>query len=164
MVEDKVGFMETVVNVAPPYEKVNILVVGNNPIELSRVFDSLHKIKNKQVITEIAFDLKSIFERLVRFKPEYILIDDNIGRAELKNAVRALLNDRKTKDIPITVLKNSNYQEAISTGVLNFILKENLNGDALYNALKNSLKFRKTQLYLYSAYKRRKGQLMRLVS
>ncbi len=144
-------------------EKVNILVVGNNPIELSHVFDSLQKMKDIDIITEIAFDLKSIFERLVRFKPQYILIDDNIGKIELKNAVRALLNDRKTKDIPITVLKNSNYQEAISTGVLNFILKENLSGDALYTALKNSLKFRKTQLYLYSAYKRRKGQLLRLV-
>jgi chemotaxis response regulator CheB len=153
--------MET--EIKSPLEKVNILVVGNNPIELSRVFDSLNRITGKKIMTEIAFDLKSIFERLVKFRPEYILIDDNIGKVELKNAVRALLKDRKTKDIPITVLKNSNYHEAISTGVLNFILKENINGDSLYTALRNSSKFRKTQLYLYSSYKKRKGQLLRLM-
>ena len=155
--------MQIETKIVSSFEKVNVLVVGNNPIELGRVFDSLQKMKDKDVITEIAFDLKSIFERLLIFKPQYILIDDNIGKIELKNAVRALLNHRKTKDIPITVLKNSNYHEAISTGVLNFILKENLNSDALYNALKNSLKFRKTQLFLYSAYKKRKGQLLRFV-
>jgi len=153
--------MQIETKIVSSFEKVNVLVVGNNPIELGRVFDSLQKMKDKAVLTEIAFDLKSIFERLLIFKPQYILIDDNIGKLELKNAVKALLNHRKTKDIPITVLKNSNYHEAISTGVLNFILKENLNSDALYNALKNSLKFRKTQLFLHSAYKKRKGQLLR---
>lgn len=154
--------MEAKIESSIALEKVNILVVGNNPIELSRVFDKLDKIAGKKFITEIAFDLKSVLERLIHFHPEYILIDDNIGKPELKQAVNVLLKSRKTKDIPITILKNSNYDEAISTGVLNFILKENLSGDSLYTALRNSSKFKKTQLYLYSAYKRRKGQLLRL--
>jgi hypothetical protein len=142
----------------------NVLVVGNNPIELSKVFENLKTIPGHTIITEIAFDLKSIYERLLRFQPQYIVIDDNIGKAELKTAVNALLNSRKTKHIPITVLKSSNYHEAVSFGVLNFILKENLSGDSLYKALENSLKFRKTELYLYQAYKKRKGQLLRLIT
>lgn len=148
---------------SPLLEKFNVLVVGNNPIELSHVFDNLNKIEGKKVITEIAFDLKSIVERLIKFQPQYILIDDNIGRPALKSMVTALLKGRKTKDVPITVLKNSNYHEAISTGVLNYVLKENLSGDSLYTALNNSLKFKKTQLYLLDAYKKRKGQLLRLI-
>jgi len=145
-------------------ENFNVLVVGNNPIELSRVFDNLNKIEGKNVITEIAFDLKSIVERLIKFQPQYILIDDNIGRTALKSMVTALVKGRKTKDIPITVLKNSNYHEAISTGVLNYVLKENLSGDSLYTALNNSLKFKKTQLFLLDAYRKRKGQLLRLIT
>lgn len=141
----------------------NILVVGNNPIELSKVFDNLKSIHGHKIMTEIAFDLKSIYERLIKFRPQYIVIDDNIGRSELKSTISALLSSRKTRHIPITILKNSNYEEAASTGVLNYILKENLSGDALYVALKNSLKFRKTELYLYDAYKKRKGQLLRLI-
>lgn len=154
--------METEVKL-PVAEKLKVLVVGNNPIELGRVFDSLHKIRDTRIITEIAFDLKSIVERLIRFSPHYILIDDNIGKMELKNAVKTLLNERKTKNIPITILKSSNYHEAINTGVMNYVLKESLTGESLHTALKNSLKFKKTQLYLLNAYKKRKGQLKRLL-
>lgn len=156
--------IETEVKPATPLKQENVLVVGNNPIELSRVFDNLKTLQGHTIITEIAFDLKSIYERLIRFSPQYIVIDDNIGRSELKSTVKALLTSRKTKHIPITVLKTSNYEESISVGVLNFILKENLSGDSLYTALQNSLKFRKTELYLYQAYKKRKGQLLRLIS
>lgn len=153
--------METEVHTGAT-EKLKVLVVGNNPIELGRVFDSLDKMRSRRVMTEIAFDLKSAQERLETFQPDYILIDDNIGKEELKQAVAFLLHDRKTKKIPISVLKNSNYAEAINTGVMNYILKGNLSGESLYTELKNSLRFRKTQLYLYRAYKKRKGQLMRL--
>jgi hypothetical protein len=100
---------------------------------------------------------------LGRFTPHFILIDDNIGKSALRLSVQALLRYRKTKNVPITVLKNSNYHEAINSGVLNYILKENLTGESLYVALKNSIRFRQTQLFLHKAYRRRKGQLLRLI-
>jgi CheY-like chemotaxis protein len=144
-------------------EQMNVLVVGNNPTELGHVFESLSSIPGKLVTTEIAFDLRSIFERLSKFKPAFILIDDNIGSSELKTSVGALLNRRKTKSIPIIILKNSNYHEAINTGVLNYVLKKGLTAESLYRALKNSLKFMITQRYLYQSYKERTGQLRRFL-
>src|SRR5258706_16030366 len=145
-------------------EELKVLLVGNNPTDLGRVFDSLNGIPGKRIMTEIAFDLKTIVDRLTRFTPNFIVIDDNIGKVELRNSVQALLHHRKTKQIPITVLKNSNYQEAITSGVLNYILKEHLTGESLYRALKNSMKSRQTHPYLYVAYKKRKGKLKRLLS
>jgi PleD family two-component response regulator len=142
-------------------EVLKLLVVGNNPIELSRVLDQIKKIDREKVV-EIAFDFQSILDRLHNFKPDFILIDDNIGRAELRHVVDSLLSERRTRNIPITVLKNSNYREAISSGVMDFILKENLSGESIYRAFRNSLKVKKTQLYLYNSYKKRKGQLMRI--
>lgn len=140
---------------------LKLLVVGNNPIELSRVLEQIEKI-DRQKDVKIAFDFHSIIDRLSNFKPDFILIDDNIGRSELRHVVDSLLSERRTKNIPITVLKNSNYHEAISTGVMDYVLKENLSGDKIYRALRNSLKIKKTQLYLYNSYKKRKGQLMRM--
>ncbi|HZY78842.1 MAG TPA: hypothetical protein VFE50_04920 [Cyclobacteriaceae bacterium] len=140
---------------------LKLLVVGNNPIELSKVLDQIEKIEQKKDV-RIAFDFQSITDRLSHFKPDFILIDDNIGKAELRHVVDELLSDRHTKNIPITVLKNSNYREAISTGVMDYILKENLSGDKIYRAMLNSFKVRKTQLYLYNSYKKRKGQLLRM--
>jgi CheY-like chemotaxis protein len=144
-------------------EELNVLVVGNNPIELTRTFESLKKIREHKVITEIAFDLRSIVDRLAHFRPNYIVLDDNLGQLQLKAAVGVLLRNRKTKNIPITILKNSNYHEAMNTGVMNYVLKDSLTGESLYTALKNSLKFKKTQLFLQQAYKRRKGQLLRVL-
>ncbi len=139
--------------------KVNLLLVGNNPIELSSILGKIENIRGKKIITEIAFDLKSLFERLMDFKPDYILIDDNIGKSELTEAISALGHNRRTKDIPVTVLKNSNYQESQGSGVLDYLLKQNISTESLFNTLKNTLKLRRTQLFLYKAYNLRKRQL-----
>ncbi|MBX2941028.1 MAG: hypothetical protein KF860_01670 [Cyclobacteriaceae bacterium] len=146
------------------FQDLNVLLVGNNPIELGKVFDNLRSVGGSRILTEIAFDIRTIFERLVNFHPHYILIDDNIGKVALKNAVKMLGKDRKTKNVPIAILKNSNYEEVFSVGVMDYILKENINGQSLYIALTNSLKFRRTQIYLYKALKKRKQQLKRLAN
>jgi CheY-like chemotaxis protein len=154
--------METNVEIPQTTKPLNVLLIGNNPIDMSRTLEKINQIRGRKIITEIAFDLKSIVERLVRFNPNFILIDDNIGRSELAETVNTLSHNRKTRDIPITIIKNSNYQESsLSNGIMDYILKQNFSAESLYNALRNSLKFRRTQLYLYKVYQKRKGQLKR---
>ena len=157
--------METLIQKQSIKEPLNVLLVGNNPIEMGRVLENLQQIRGQRIITEIAFDVKSILERLMRFHPNFILIDDNIGKSEMVETVNTLSHNRKTKDVPITVLKNSNYHESVGGGssVLDYLLKQNLSSDALYNMLKNSLKVRRTQVYLYHAYKKRKHQLLKIL-
>jgi len=156
--------METNIEKGRSLEPLHVLLIGNNPIEMGGVLEKLNKVRGRKIITEIAFDLKSILERLIRFKPNFILIDDNIGRSVLMETINTLSNNRNTKDIPITVLKNSNYQESlVSSSVLDFLLKQNLSPEDLYNTVKNSLKLRRTQNYLYQAYKKRKVQLLKVM-
>ena len=155
--------METNVEIPRTVEPLNVLLIGNNPIDMSRTLEKINQIKGRKIITEIAFDIRSIAERLLSFSPNFILIDDNIGRAEMRLAVETLNKTRKTKDIPITVIKNSNYQEsALTSRVLDYILKQNFSTDSLYVAIRNSLRLKKAQAFLYSAYKKRKGQFARL--
>jgi DNA-binding NarL/FixJ family response regulator len=155
--------METNVDFAKVSEPLNVLLIGNNPIDLSKTLEKIHQLRGRKIITEIAFDLRSIVERLINFTPNFILIDDNIGPKELAQAVTTLTRSRKTKNIPITVLKNSNYMESSpSSGILDYMLKQNFSPESLYTAIRNSLKFRRTQLFLYKAYRGRKGQLRRL--
>ena len=157
--------METKAEMGKNSEPLQVLLIGNNPIDMSRILEKLNQSRGTKIITEIAFDLRSILQQLIRFKPHYILIDDNIGKRELTQTVNALTQSRKTKHIPITVLKNSNYVEAYgSNGILDYILKANLSAESLYSALRNSLKFRRTQAYLYNAYKKRGGTFRRLLS
>lgn len=154
--------METKVQLAKTSEPLHVLLIGNNPIDLTRTLEKIQQMHGRRIITEIAFDLRSILERLMKFNPNYILIDDNIGKSQLTQTIHTLSKSRKTKDVPITVLKNSNYRESATTGILDFVLKQNFTAESFYNILRNSLKFRRTQLYLYKAYKKRKTMLGKL--
>lgn len=143
---------------------LNVLVMGNNPIELTKVFDKLRQFTGKRVVTEIAFDLKSCKERLIRFKPNFIFIDDNLGRQNLSQMVRFFSARNNTKDVPITILKNSNYKESFSGRVMNYLLKENLSVDVLQATISNSFSAWRAQMALLNAYQKRKGQLKRLLA
>ena len=144
-------------------DSLNVLLIGNNPMEMGIVLEKLNQVRTQKIVTEIAFDLKSILERLIKFSPNFIFIDDNIGRRELEQTVKELASNRKTKNIPITVLKSSNYQEAFGAStILDYLLKQNLSADALYNTVRNSLRFRRTQLYLYKVYQKRKTELLKV--
>lgn len=144
--------------------QLNLLVVGNNPLELSSILEKIKRLPGSIINLETAFDAKSIVERLIKFKPNFILIDDNIGVAELAVTVQTLAHNRKTKNVPITVLKNSNYHESNSSqGILDYILKTTLTAEGLYASIKNSIKVRRTQLYLHKAYNKRKRMLLSFV-
>lgn len=152
-------------NVQQSTDSMNILLIGNNPIEMSALLKTISKVPGRKIMTEIAFDVKSCWARMINFHPNFILIDDNIGRKELGYTVDSLANNLKTRDIPITVLKNSNYEEAIvSADILDYLLKKDLTADSLYNAIKNTLKFRRTRQYLLDVYNKRKDLLLKLVN
>lgn len=156
--------METPLQTSPA-DPVNILLIGNNPIEMSTLLATISKVPGRKIITEIAFDVKSCWARLINFQPNFILIDDNIGKQELGFTVDSLANNEKTREIPITVLKNSNYEQTIvSADILDYLLKKDLTADSLYNAIKNTLKFRRTRQYLLDAYNKRKDLLLKLVN
>ena len=125
-------------------EPLNVLLIGNNPIELGSVMDKIKQLRGRIITTEIAFDTKSLMERLIRFKPNFILIDDNIGQPEFSQAIAVLSRNRKTRDLPTTVLKNSNFMETVgSNGFIDYLLKKDLSVEALYSAIKNT----KNRLY-----------------
>ena len=144
-------------------EEMNVLMIGNNPLELAKVFNYLKNLPGKRVITEIAFDLKGGLQRLSKFSPNFIILDDNLGRRELTHAVGSLSHFKKTKNIPVMVLKNSNYHEVFGGVAMNYILKENLSEKSLYAAFSSSLVSARAQLFLKNVYRKRKGQLMRLL-
>jgi hypothetical protein len=145
-------------------QEMHVLVMGNNPIELTKIFDQFKKLSGSKVITEIAFDLTTCKERLSKFDPNYIFIDDNLGKQTLAQLVRFFSMRKKTKYIPITILKNSNYQESFSGRVMNYLLKENLTGEALYSAVRTTLMSLRAQSALLNAYQKRKGQLKHLLA
>lgn len=155
--------MAVVVNDSSKSQQFNILLIGNNPIELSSVYDRLLQLKDKKFIAEIAFDLKTAIKSKLKVKPSFILIDDNIGHAQVKKMVETFALNKNTRDVPITVLKNNNTGYS-TEGVQEYILKNNSNGESLARALLNSLRFKRTQRMIYKTYYRGKRKLGKAIS
>ena len=140
-----------------PLKSLNVLLIGNNPIELSAILSKLNQISGTKVITEIAFDLRSVAERLMNFKPNYILIDDNLNKGEFSSALQALSENSKTRNVPVAVLKNSNYHEAKPTNMLaDYLLKANLTAESLYRAFRNAMRLRRTQALILKSLRKQK--------
>lgn len=140
-----------------------LLLIGNNPIELSLVVDRLKEIRHQPIVAQFAFDLRSSLQCLSKFAPSYILIDDNIGTDELKETVQEFAHNRKTKDVPITIIKNSNYQATLFDTPLDYVLKSNLSSDRILKSLNRSTTARDAQTFLKRAYQKRKRLLSHLL-
>jgi CheY-like chemotaxis protein len=152
--------MENKIYLSKDNEPLQVLLIGNNPIDMGKILEKLSHLRGKKVVTEIAFDLKSILGRLISFKPNYILIDDNIGREELNETVKALTKKNATRNVPIAVLKNSNYQESVgASAAVDYILKTNFSADSLYSRVRNSLKLKRTHMFLQQSYRKRRKAL-----
>lgn len=145
------------------FQSWQLLLVGNNPIELSSVADRLKEIRHQPIVAQFAFDLRSSLQCLSKFAPSYILIDDNIGTDELRETVQALAHNRKTKHVPITIIKNSNYEATIFDTPLDFVLKSNLSSDRILKTLNRSATARDAQAFLKKAYQDRKRLLAQLL-
>ena len=154
--------MNTVIQQRAKIRNMKVLLIGNNPIDLSAIYEILNSIKKIRFIPEIAFDKKDLFSKARNIKPECILIDDNMDQDELRMMLKKFRNDNKTKNIPIAIIKNNNSGHSLLEGVEEFILKQNINSENISRCIANSLRFHKTQEYLRNTYRKRKVQLLKM--
>jgi len=138
---------------------VDILLVGNNPMEMSVIYEKLQKYKRGILDASITFELKGLLNKIIKLKPKSIVIDDKYGQEELKSVINALLRNAKTKHIPITLIKNSNHAEGVDIGADDYVLKNNLSAIELFASIKNAVKFRATRNYLNQTYNKHSGIL-----
>jgi hypothetical protein len=81
----------------------------------------------------------------------------------LGRTVQHLSTNPKTKDVPIAVLKNSNYSGVVNNEVTDYVLKTNFRPDTIYSVQKSAIRFKQARTYLTAAYNKRKRQLLTLM-
>jgi chemotaxis response regulator CheB len=126
------------------------LLVGNNPIEMNIVFDALSSMKDKIRKIETSFSEEDTLQKIQLMRPDCLLLDDNIGIMPLKLLV-GKINALRKDALSITLLKTHNKQE-VTSGVHEYLMKEGLSSERIYQGLRNALKFNKTQQYLKLKY------------
>ena len=125
--------------------KVPVLIIGNNPIEMTSIYNVLVGIQSKNYLADVCFDVKDSFQIIQRDKPKVILIDDNLILDDIHKLVRILKQNSKTEHIKLIVLKSSNWNYNVIDNVDNYILKDTIDMDLLDRVIDNTLESREPQ-------------------
>lgn len=116
---------------------MRIFLIGNNPIELGDISDKIKQITSESILVDYGFDVSAALKSIRKIAPACILVDDNIGRKALKKLTELIRKGGKTAEIPIAVLKNSNYSESGLLIAREFIMKEGLTPHGLQRSIQN---------------------------
>lgn len=120
-------------------EKIPVLIIGNNPIEMTTIYNLLIGIRSKDYIADVCFNVKDSFERISKTKPAVVLIDDNLELDDINKLVRILKHNPKTKHIKTIALKSSNWNYRVIYHVDDYILKETIKANVLDRLIKKNL-------------------------
>ncbi|MDH5602468.1 MAG: hypothetical protein OEY51_00925 [Cyclobacteriaceae bacterium] len=135
---------------------IRVFLIGNNPSDLSNIYDQITSIRKVKFITDYSFDFKNLISKVARFSPNCLLIDDNMEKSDLKFLFSILNGHPKTKQIPITIIQNSNKDDMPREGASGFILKQAVTSEALFNTIINSLKLSDFKAYFDKSLSKRK--------
>ncbi|GEM_PF-2417263 len=127
-------------------EHTNVLIIGNNPIEITSIYNSLNEYRTKNYIADVCFSIQDSIARILKFKPDCILLDDNIVLDQIKSFIKKLKENSKLKSIPIVLLKSSNFSFVSGNEVQDFLLKGNLSTDLLSHTIEKNIQQTKKSL------------------
>lgn len=121
-------------------DKIPVLIIGNNPIEMTSIYNILIGIRSNNYLTDVCFNVKDSFDRITKTKPEVIFIDDNLILDDIKKMIRVLKQNTKTKQIKIITLKSSDWGYKIIDDVADdYILKDTISTDKLDRIMQKNL-------------------------
>ncbi len=119
--------------------KIPVLLIGNNPIEMTSIYNILIGIRSKNYLADFCFNVKDSIERITKSKPEVVFIDDNLIFDDIRKLIRVLRQNARTKLIKIIALKSSNWNYHIIDNVDDYLLKDTINSDALDRIITKNL-------------------------
>ena len=140
-------------------EEMNILMVGNCPIELSSVDESITKFSRGALKATFLFDLTKLTSSLKHLNPAGVFMDDKLNINDIKNAIYRMNRNKTTAHIPVTIIKSSNFENYPNLGADDFILNSNLTGRSIYKSVINGKQFRISRIYFRKAYRKHQGKM-----
>ncbi len=120
-------------------ETIPVLIIGNNPIEMTQFYNILVSNASKNYVADVCFDVKDSFNRITNQKPSVILIDDNLLLDDINKLVKVLKSNAKTKDIKIIALKSNNWNYNVIDNVDDYILKNTISSGMLDRIIDKNL-------------------------
>ncbi|GJM62268.1 hypothetical protein [Persicobacter diffluens] len=130
-------------NFSPDSSPLRVLMLGNNPIELGQLYDLLKASKDHHYQLEVSFDEQDAIRKANAFKPDCIVVDDNLESDRIRNLSDLMQEDQYLKHVPITLVKNTNRWTVVAKGIHEYVLKNMLSSKTLSRAVMNAIRYGK---------------------
>ncbi|BDD00286.1 response regulator [Persicobacter psychrovividus] len=124
-------------------QSLRVLMLGNNPIELGRLYDLLQASKEQEYQLEVSFNEHDALRKATNFKPDCIVLDDNLDKEQIQHFSEMLQQDQYLRHVPITLVKNSNRWSVVAKGIHEYVLKNMLSTKTLSRAVLNAVRYGK---------------------
>jgi PleD family two-component response regulator len=120
-------------------EHVNVMIIGNNPIELTNLYSILSNNRSKNYIAEVCFSVKDSLSKMLSKRPDCILLDDNLVVDQIKTFFRKIKSNSSLSNIPIVLLKSTNFSSEASNDVNDYLLKNTIDADVLNKTIEKNI-------------------------
>lgn len=127
-------------------ERVPVLIIGNNPIEMTCIYNILTEVRSKSYVADFCFNVKDSIDKIEKTCPQVILMDDNLIAKDIKDHIHLLRQNSKTRHIKIILLKSGNIGLHIIDNIDSSILKSEISPERLSHTIQEIIKVPERQL------------------
>lgn len=145
-----------------PPNRLSVLLISNNPIEMSKIYEYIKKVRGRSITLNTAFSMAECVGKALRLRPDCILIDDSFSKSQIEEMVTKV-NKHKNINTSFALLKTSNYGVAAANGIQEFMLKDDLSSEKLVRSILNAMRLKQTQNFLVRTYRVNKRLMKRII-
>lgn len=140
-----VSFNQSLVDVIRKKKNhLKVLLIGNNPIEMTNLYEKINGYKGKNYMADVCFDIKDSLKAIFRSKPDVIFLDDTITLFDnMKDFLSKVRDNSQIGRIPIVLMKSSNTSLSISNYVEDYLMKGSETAEILSNTIEKNVRLMK---------------------
>jgi len=142
-----------------PSKSTRVMLIGNNPREMGCLSNFLNRFTWKKFSVVTAFDVAQGLQKLDKFNPDYVMLDEALGHEALQRFTQNVRKNKRFHPTALAILKNTNESEFMIPGVQDYLLKSNIFSDTLPLTILNAIKLSRRKNSLLKAVEKKQSAL-----
>ena len=124
--------------------KLKLLLLGNNPIELGAIYDTLHTHEHSgcRFEVDVCFRANDCVRKYRKSFYDCLIIDDTIPEYQIQQVLDKI-NAVRLAPVPAMLLKSDNFRSFCLKGIYEFFLKKEISLTSLSCSIFRSMNFAK---------------------
>lgn len=120
-------------------DMIKVLLIGNNPSEMAILYNNLRASREKYYMVEVSFDLKDGMDKMLKIKPDVVLLDDNLDYGDTQKMLKETRKNARLHNVQVILMKSSNWNYQVIEDVEDYLLKESIDTKILDTTISNNV-------------------------